>query len=174
MIKDGEGGSNTKTGLIFENKSDIRKLFKNNVQYELTEHQDGYFILSQNSKEIAIIAKKYNFYKFLATQNINWKHYLSKRLLPDETIFVIAKKCLNIIEIKYQQVAGSVDEKLQTCDFKCKQYQKLVSSLDWSVNYIYILNDWFKKPEYKDTLEYIKSSGCKYYFNKLDLTEIGL
>jgi hypothetical protein len=50
------------------------------------------------------------------------------------------------IEVKYQQVAGSVDEKLQTCDFKLKQYLKLVASLGIKVEYVYVLNNWFKKP----------------------------
>ena len=55
-----------------------------------------------------------------------------------------------ILEVKTQNVAGSVDEKLQTCDFKKKQYQKLLSQLNMEVQYIYILDDWFKKPQYKE------------------------
>jgi hypothetical protein len=43
-------------------------------------------------------------------------------------------------------VAGSVDEKLQTCDFKRKQYLKLVQPLGIKVEYVYVLNDWFKQP----------------------------
>lgn len=35
------------------------------------------------------------------------------------------------------------------------------------VYYTYIFNDWFKKPEYKDMLEYIKSiKGCDYIFEE--------
>lgn len=71
--------------------------------------------------------------------------------------------------------AGSTDEKLQTCDFKIKQYRKLLSTLNVEVKYIYILNDWFKKPEYKDVLDYIISvDGCYYYFHYLPLQKIGL
>ena len=54
---------------------------------------------------------------------------ISKKLLPDDCIFVIINNTLFIIECKFQQVAGSVDEKLQTCDFKKKQYQKLLAKL---------------------------------------------
>jgi hypothetical protein len=50
-------------------------------------------------------------------------------------------KTLFIIEVKYQQVAGSVDEKLQTCDFKRKQYLKLVRSLELKVEYVYVLSN---------------------------------
>lgn len=41
-----------------------------------------------------------------------------KKLLPDDSIYVILNNTFFIIECKYQQVGGSVDEKLQTCDFK--------------------------------------------------------
>ena len=37
------------------------------------------------------------------------------------------------------------------------------------------LCDWFKKPEYRDVLDYIISiEGCSYYFNYLPLQKIGL
>ena len=79
-----------------------------------------------------------------------------------------------ILEVKTQNVAGSVDEKLQTCDFKKKQYQKLLSQLNMEVQYIYILDDWFRKPQYKDVLDYIISVGCQYYFNYIPLQKLGL
>jgi hypothetical protein len=44
-----------------------------------------------------------------------------------------------IIEIKYQETAGSVDEKLQTCDFKKKQYERLLRPLKLIVEYCYVL-----------------------------------
>jgi hypothetical protein len=110
----------------------------------------------------------------LEEHRVNWEGVLSKRLLPDNGLFVIVRNTLFIIEIKFQQVAGSVDEKLQTCDFKRKQYSKLVHPLGWRVEYVYVLNDWFKKPEYKDTLEYIHSMNCHYLFNEIPLSWLGL
>ena len=50
-----KGGSNTLTGLIFENKADIRELFTNHEKYRLIKHKNGYFVLHQNNKEIAVI-----------------------------------------------------------------------------------------------------------------------
>ena len=79
-----------------------------------------------------------------------------------------------ILELKFQQIAGSVDEKLQTCDFKKKQYRKLLAPLNFEVEYFYILNDWFRKPEYKDVLDYVISVGCQYYFHYLPLQKLGL
>lgn len=84
-------------------------------------------------------------------------------------MLVIVRETLFIIEVKYQQVAGSVDEKLQTCDFKRKQYLKLVAPLGLKVEYVYVLNDWFKQPQYKDVLDYIHSVNCHYKFNELPL-----
>ncbi|MCX7862494.1 MAG: hypothetical protein N2449_05820 [Bacteroidales bacterium] len=94
--------------------------------------------------------------------------------MPDDAILVIIRETLFIIEVKYQQVPGSVDEKLQTCDFKRKQYLKLVTPLGYRVEYVYVLNDWFKKPEYKDVLNYIQSVNCHYKFNELPLSWLGL
>ena len=72
----------------------------------------------------------------------------------------------NIREIGNQQVAGSTDEKPQTCAFKIHQFKKIGAAIGANkVTYTYIFNDWFKKPEYRDMLEYIKSvDGCDYIF----------
>ncbi len=94
--------------------------------------------------------------------------------MPDDALLVINREKLFIIEIKYQQVAGSVDEKLQTCDFKRKQYLKLASSIGLKVEYVYVLNDWFKQDGYKDILDYIRSVNCHYTFNELSLVWLGL
>ena len=95
-------------------------------------------------------------------------------MLPDDSIFVIIANTLFIIECKFQQVAGSVDEKLQTCDFKRKQYQKLLSKANIEVEYMYLLSDWFRKPEYKDVLDYIHSVHCYYFFEFIPLIKMGL
>lgn len=55
-----------------------------------------------------------------------------------------------------QNGAGSVDEKIQTCDFKKKQYKKLFAPLNKEVQNMYLLNKkWFDVPGYKDTFDYI-------------------
>ena len=71
---------------------------------------------------------------------------------------------LYVFEKKFQQTAGSADEKLQTCDFKKKQYQKMTKSLNMKVEYTYILSDWFKQEMYADVLDYIKEMQCDYRF----------
>ncbi len=94
--------------------------------------------------------------------------------MPDDSIFVIVNNTMYIVECKFQKVNGSVDEKLQTCDFKKKQYRKLLSRANIDVEYIYLLSDWFKAPKYKDVLDYIISVGCSYYFEYIPLYKFGL
>jgi hypothetical protein len=175
MKKGGLGGSNTLTGLNFESKVDFQKLLGEIPGYSLAEISDkagmGVFF---ERKLVARCFKKHDFYRFLDESKVDWQKMLSKKLLPDDAMLVIVRETLFIIEVKYQQVAGSVDEKLQTCDFKRKQYLKLVAPLGLKVEYVYVLNDWFKKPEYKDVLDYIHSVNCHYKFNELPLAWLGL
>lgn len=169
MIKNGKGGGNTKTGLVFEGKTDLATFISKQKGYEI--NGDAVFY---KGEKVARIFKKYAFYKFLEELEIDWTKVISKKLLPDDSIFVIIKNTLFIIECKFQQVAGSVDEKLQTCDFKKKQYQKLMAPANIEVEYIYLLSDWFKDPKYKDVLDYIISVRCQYFFEYIPLYKFGL
>lgn len=169
MKEKGFGGCNTITGLNFEKEIDILTLLTSKEGYEV-KHNAIYF----QGKEVARSLRKHSLYKYLVTQGVNYTQILSKKLLPDEALYVIVNNTLFVVEVKFQKVAGSVDEKLQTCDFKRKQYARLMAPLNIEVEYIYILSDWFRKPEYKDVLDYIISVGCQYYFQYLPLQKLGL
>ena len=173
MIKGGIGGNTTLTGLNFEKKVDLITLLSAIKGYSVEKSAFGYSVFF-NKEKVAKCFKKHDFYKFLDEHKIDHKSILSKKLLPDDALLVIVRETLFIIEVKYQQVAGSVDEKLQTCDFKRKQYLKLVQQLGIKVEYVYVLNDWFKQPSYKDVLDYISSVNCHYKFNELPLSWLGL
>ena len=140
MIKNGTGGANTITGTIFENQVHI-----NTEGINLTKH---------------------NLYNYLKKNGIDYTTIISKKLLPDEAYFNPNTKEFSIYEKKFQSVNGSVDEKPQTCGFKIHQFRKIGRAIGANkVTYTYIFNDWFKKPEYKDMLDYIKSvDGCDYIF----------
>lgn len=169
MIKGGKGGGNTLTGLNFEKETDLLTLLRSKKGYEV---KDG--IIYFDKKEVARSFKKNALYVYLITKGIDYKKILSKKLLPDEAIYVVTNNTLFIIEVKFQNVAGSVDEKLQTCDFKRKQYAKLMAPLNIEVEYIYILSEWFNQDCYKDVRDYIISVGCQYYFKYLPLQKLGL
>lgn len=170
MIKSGKGGGNTRTGLVFEGKTDLSTFLSQQPHYKIEGH-DVFF----DGNKVAEIYKKHKFYNiFLNRLGIDWKQHISKQLLPDDSIFVLLNNTLFIIECKHQEVAGSVDEKLQTCDFKKKQYKKLMSSANIDVEYIYLLDNWFRNEKYKDVLDYIHSVGCDYYFEYIPLNRLGL
>lgn len=169
MINKGVGGGNTITGLNFEKGRDVISLVRNLRGYSAKSN-----IIYFEGKEVARSYKKHGLYLYLQSRGVNYKKYISKKLLPDEAVYVVHNNTLFVIEMKFQKVAGSVDEKLQTCDFKKKQYRKLMAPLNIEVEYIYILSDWFKKSQYKDTLDYIISVGCQYYFRYLPLRKLGL
>ena len=174
MKKDGLGGANTYTGIEFEKKTDLCSFLHNSVDgYCVKDMEIGKGIYFEE-KLIATSYKKYDLYKFLQSRGIDWRKILSRRILPDDAIYVIRENTVFILEIKYQEVDGSVDEKLQTCGFKLRQYKKIFAPLNYEVEFIYILNDWFKDIKYKDTLDYILEMNCKYYFNYLPFRKIGL
>ena len=85
----------TTTGLIFEKRITLNKQGIN-----LTKH---------------------NLYKYLSSKNIDYTTIISKKLLPDEAYFDEETKTFSIYEKKFQQTAGSADEKPQTCAFKIFQ-----------------------------------------------------
>lgn len=129
---------NTTTGLNFENKVSINK--------------EG------------INLTKNNLYSYLNSRGINYKDFLSRKLLPDEAYF--DGDTLWVYEKKYQQTEGSADEKPQTCGFKIWEFNKIGKAIGAkSVKYTYILSDWFKHPKYSDMLTYIKTvPNCNYLF----------
>lgn len=186
MIRNGKGGGNTKTGLIFEGKTDLETFLSKQKGYKIKAEQETFLFKGKNQKitvrnvyynsdKVAELYKKNEFYAVLLKKlNIEWEQYISKKLLPDDSIFVIIRNTVFIVECKHQQVAGSVDEKLQTCDFKKKEYKKLLSKANLDVEYIYLLDEWFKNPKYKDVLDYIHSVNCDYYFEYIPLYKFGL
>ena len=174
MKKGGIGGSKTaKNGQKYEEKVDYLYYLSKIDGYSIVEKDDNTEIY-YNGKFLGLSIKKGQIYKYLEKEKVDWKNIISKKLLPDEAILNIDYKTLYIIEIKHQETEGSVDEKLQTCDFKRKQFQKLMSPLEIKVEYIYILNDWFRKDRYKDVKEYIKQVGCKFYFNSINPEDLNL
>lgn len=170
MIKGRTGGANTLTGLVYEGKVDLATFLNQQQGYRVVENTVFY-----QDKEVAQIFKKYELYsKFLDPRGVDWRNCISSQLLPDNGIYVIINNTVFIIEVKTQHSKGSVDEKLQTCDFKKKQYQKLFFPINIEVQYVYVLDEWFRKPKYKDVLDYVISVGCQYYFQYIPLQKLGL
>ncbi|MFA6329697.1 MAG: hypothetical protein WCX64_03380 [Candidatus Micrarchaeia archaeon] len=171
MIRGGTGGRTPlKHGLRFEKRTDLATVFAKLPGYSVNGDSVEY-----KDKEVALLYKKNKLYtNLLAPMGVDYREFISKKLLPDDAVLVVVGKTVFIVETKFQTVAGSVDEKLQTCDFKLKQYKRLIAHTGLKVKYVYVLNNWFRKPEYADVLAYIKSVGCDYFFYELPLDYLGL
>ncbi len=169
MIQGGTGGANTnKTGLKFERETSLEDSLKANG-FEIENDR-----ILFNGDERGILLGKAKLYRFLEAEAIDWKEILSARLLPDDAVLATRLNRLTVVEKKWQEVSGSVDEKLQTCGFKLRQYRRLAEPLGLEVKYVYLLNDWFAHPRYQDVLNYIQEVGADFHFKTLPLELLGL
>ena len=170
MIKGGVGGANTLTGLNFETKQNLADALARLADYQIS----GTKILYKG-KEIGLLLKKKQLYsQFLTPDKLDVDKIVSRRLEPDNAVILPQQKRATILELKFQETEGSVDEKLQTCAFKLQQYNKLFGPLGYKVKYTYVLGEWFMNPKYKDVLNYIEGTGCQYYFGQIPLDALGL
>ena len=165
------GGSKTNVnGLSFEGRTNLLESFEQNPNFNVVDNKVIY-----NNQLVGEYFEKHNFYKsFLIKNEINWKTINSKKYLPDSVFYNYKNKTVYIIEKKYQAGSGSVDEKLQTCDFKKSVYSKLIEPLRLKTEYYYLLNQWFNKPEYDDVFSYIRKVNCKAFIDHIPLHELGL
>lgn len=156
----GAGGKNTnKNGLTFEkNVSIISEIdiyssnkvmkyfefsFKDNDKKYIAASQGGLFKYMNEKKEI--------------NDKIKPAHGCKK---PDECIIDEDTKTIYIIEKKFQQVNGSVCEKIQTAGFKRDHYRKRLPN--YQINYIYCLSPWFEK-NCETELEYLKEINIPFF-----------
>lgn len=166
MKKGGIGGANTVTGLRYEEKVNFLTMIAKVPGYEVRENEIFY-----EGKYLASSFPKHSLYNtFLQSKGVDYKQFVSKQYLPDEAIYVPSQNTLYVIEMKFQTTEGSVDEKLQTADFKRKIYLKLTSQLKLNVEYALLLSDFFDKPKYADSFQYINEVGCTYFINELKLS----
>ena len=162
----GAGGAMTNhNGLNYE---DITSL---NTQFEILEeirygngiNGNGYKVKFNNNEKVFIKLCKSALFLYMRLKN-----ELSDIIpaagckKPDEAYLDEESKTLFIIETKFQQTSGSVDEKIQTGVFKMYHYSKLF--INYKIKYIYCLSDWFKKKEYSSVLEYLKKNDVHVFF----------
>jgi hypothetical protein len=171
MIKGGTGGANTVSGAYFEqithgeapgiplHKAKLRK------HYEEKTHK-LYALSKIFSCNTGLSTEEIPKDKWERANKFEGQYLLTKALEPDEAYLDYETSTLTIFEKKYQDTDGSVDEKIQTIDYKMKQYKRIAAELGIeNVYFVYILGDFFKNPYYRDSLEYIRSiPNCDYFF----------
>lgn len=171
----GAGGANTNaTGLSYEAKTDLSTEYSitvNSTEPSTTpanhepQQKDKYTrIKFTGSDKVFIKANKSELHKIMTElKEINTElEPASGCKNPDEAYISLDDKRVFIIEKKFQQTGGSVDEKIQTGVFKQYHYGKLFPN--FAVSYIYCLSDWFKKSEYKSVLEYLRDNHIPIFW----------
>lgn len=141
LIKGGTGGANTNlSGLDFEEQTNLAKHLKDdfNGRYTLTEFIiDKKNMVKKNSKDyhynvfdeklqknIGVITRQFQFYNVLK-QLYGFQNIHHKTWKPDEAFFNLDKRTIFIVEKKYQNGSGSVDEKIFGFNAKRVLYQEL-------------------------------------------------
>lgn len=166
----GAGGANTNlNGLSYEDKTNLEELFS---ELKCDKKSKIRNIKFNNYKNELVNVNKSNLYKFM--EKIGEKNDKLQPAAgckePDEAYIDINKKMVFIIEKKFQQTSGSVDEKIQTGPFKKIHYSKQFPN--YKVNYIYCLSDWFKRDEYTSVLDYLKENNIPVFWgNDLNYKE---
>lgn len=175
------GAAATLHGLLFEQKTDLVKAVEGAgyiVKIErIRRNRKDYpaYVVYEGMERIGFFAKQWSFYyNFVEAKGIDWKMRLSKRYLPDEAFINEKTNTVHIIEKKFQNRHGSTDEKLESCAYKLDRYTHLLVPTGMKVQYTYLCNEWFKKPKYRDVIDYIWRSKCRLYFNTLPISELGL
>jgi hypothetical protein len=81
---------------------------------------------------------------------------------PDEAYVDTQSKQIVIIEKKFQQCGGSVCEKIQSGEFKRRQYQKMYPH--FKVHYVYCLSSWFKENCAAEIDDLVNHSNIPVFF----------
>jgi len=153
----GAGGCNTnKNGLPYEKLTDLKTEY--NIILSHKYYDEIQFI--GNNKTFTT-TKQSKLFKYMIDNidtNIPKAHGCKN---PDECFIDNVNKKIIIVEKKFQQVSGSVCEKIQTPHFKLWQYNRTFP--EYNIIYIYCLSDWFKKNCIAE-LEYLKDNSIQVFW----------
>lgn len=137
----GAGGSKTnETGKKYEEKLDCTNYLINNG-FELLKNNKNVFLYKTINELEILFFKQRELNKYLQ-KNFNKKIYR----IPDQSILIKSKKNkpkLILIEIKNQNVSGSVDDKLWAGIAIKKNYQIWLD--EFEIDYIFILSTFLFK-----------------------------
>ena len=174
MRKGGGGGAATqKAGEAFENKTleQLLSSFQANgytVDLMLRGglNPRAIFLTNVEGNSVDIFFKAALHKQFFKPRGINTDDYFSAELRPDTAIFSHKTNVLTIIEKKQQTGAGSVSEKLQTCDYKMLYYTTLCKPIGVKVDLIWQLGQYFLDNEkaLQSVFEYMQSKGSRHFF----------
>ena len=152
----GAGGSNTNAnGLPYEEITELRE----DERYRIIEQINNGIKVEIDGNELFKV-KKSELTTFM--KNIGEYQEKEKKLQPDECYIDIKNRIINIIEKKFQQTSGSVDEKIQTAVFKKEFYEE--QYMNYRIKYCYCLSDWFRQSKYNPEMRFLSKYGFKVFW----------
>jgi hypothetical protein len=159
----GAGGANTnKNGLKFEEVTDLKDRYESITTIPRRIGSEVTF--KGHSPRTFIKVSKSSLHKYM--EKIDEKNLTLKSAAgckkPDEAYIDLERNIVFIIEKKFQQESGSVDEKLQTGCFKQSHFKGMFPN--FKIYYMYCLSDWFKSDEYESVLNYLKDGGIPVFW----------
>jgi len=158
----GAGGANTnKNGLSYEDLTDLKLFYEESIPDKKEKFAKVRFV---GYEHYFINANKSALHKWMeknGEKNPDLQPAAGCKE-PDEAYIDTEKEIAFIIEKKFQQTGGSVDEKIQTGPFKKEHYQELFPK--YKIHYLYCLSDWFKRDEYKSVLNYLKKNQIPVFW----------
>ena len=166
----------TFNGKMFEEEKNLVKYFVNHGFNVEAEKDYGFSVYRKGEDTpCALQLTKTELYAFLKDNSRfeTYKGITSRRNDPDSV--VVVGNVIHIIEMKYQSEGHDTQYALLPyCDFKKKQYQKLVVGTDYVIQYHFLLSESMRVPKNKDIFQYIKDVGCDYFFEEIPLNVFGL
>lgn len=182
MKKGGIGGANTnKTGLKFEKETDFSEIVGSLENYSIEPIRYGnsttlgFNVKNNENKIIGKIMSQYRFYDFLKEEGLDNSN--SKKWKPDEAFINYENRTVYIIEKKWQETEGSVDEKLLGFGNKRRLYQRLLDQAErpFAVQFVFCGNSsWWNKDKYRDIYEMLRGDGIKIMLDEYEMGFFGL
>lgn len=196
LKKNGTGGKNTNLhGLKFEKETDLSYRIQKDLgnKYRLQEHEPHIkstspvydVIRLKDNKRIGVLAKQLTFYPIMkelyGLDNVN-----KKRWKPDEAFFNLETNTVYIVEKKWQNGNGSVDEKIFGFVNKRRLYQNNFNQLEKepkvTVQFCALFNkSWWlqgnngkNEKAYQDYFDNLRIDGIKIFFDNYDYWWFGL
>ncbi len=163
----GAGGANTNTnGKKYEKETLLSENYKVIKEREIKSNKKKYEEIKFNGSDIKYIhleQSTFNMYmNEIGEKNSNITSAPGCKN-PDDCYIDEVNKKIFIIEKKFQQTGGSVEEKIQTASFKKNHYKNLYPN--YEIHYIYCLSKWFKNEDNSSVIEYLKENDIPVFFN---------
>lgn len=147
------------------------------VKFKAKKKYGSATCFQNQSQDCIFVLKGKDLHKFAAAYNgFTLAEKFQKELHPDFALINLNKKRLLVLEIKNQNRAGSVDEKLQTTHFKRFYYEHIAQGLALELEFYWLLGGSYisaNKSKYEAVIQYMIKQGSKVrVFNKDPKTAI--